>query len=166
MIPMTLTEIAEVVGARIVGPDGGDARPEEGELVVDAGAAPHDVLGRQAEQRGHERGRGRGVADAHLADDQHIRLMGGRARHRHALPLAARQGMRGSRAVSLEPDHGQRLLDRGGLFGLAARIAAQGAAEGAPFIAAHIIEVTDVAFDDFAGGKTDKAALRKMMGIG
>ena len=36
MIPMTLTEIAEVVGARIVGPDGGDARPEEGELVVDA----------------------------------------------------------------------------------------------------------------------------------
>lgn len=41
----------------------------------------------------------------------------------------------------------------------------QGAAEGAPFIAAHIIEVTDVAFDDFAGGKTDKAALRKMMGI-
>ena len=41
----------------------------------------------------------------------------------------------------------------------------QGAAEGAPFIAAHIIEVTDVAFDDFAGGKTDKAAVRKMMGI-
>lgn len=41
----------------------------------------------------------------------------------------------------------------------------QGAAEGAPFIAAHIIEVTDVAFDDFAGGKTDKAAIRKMMGI-
>lgn len=41
----------------------------------------------------------------------------------------------------------------------------QGAAEGAPFIAAHIIEVTDVAFDDFAGGKSDKAAIRKMMGI-
>ena len=33
---MTLTEISEVVGARIVGPDGCDARPEEGELVVDA----------------------------------------------------------------------------------------------------------------------------------
>ena len=47
----------------------------------------------------------------------------------------------------------------------AIKSAAQGAAEGAPFIAAHIIEVTDVAFDDFAGGTTDKAALRKMMGI-
>ena len=48
----------------------------------------------------------------------------------------------------------------------AIKSSAQGAAEGAPFIAAHIIEVTDVAFDDFAGGTTDKAALRKMMGIG
>ena len=47
----------------------------------------------------------------------------------------------------------------------AIKSSAQGAAEGAPFIAAHIIEVTDVAFDDFAGGTTDKAALRKMMGI-
>lgn len=41
----------------------------------------------------------------------------------------------------------------------------QGAAEGAPFIANHIIEVTEKAFDDFAGGTTDRAALRKMMGI-
>ncbi|WP_223422805.1 sugar phosphate isomerase/epimerase family protein [Tateyamaria pelophila] len=41
----------------------------------------------------------------------------------------------------------------------------QGAAEGAPFIADHIIRMTDKAFDDFAGGTTDKAALRKMMGI-
>jgi len=41
----------------------------------------------------------------------------------------------------------------------------QGAAEGAPFIAAHIIEVTEKAFDDFAGGTTDRAALRRMMGI-
>ena len=40
-----------------------------------------------------------------------------------------------------------------------------GAAEGAPFIAKHIIRVTEKAFDDFAGGKSDKAALRKMMGI-
>lgn len=40
-----------------------------------------------------------------------------------------------------------------------------GAAEGAPFIANHIIRVTEKAFDDFAGGTTDKAALRKMMGI-
>ncbi|WP_157016200.1 sugar phosphate isomerase/epimerase family protein [Mesorhizobium xinjiangense] len=40
-----------------------------------------------------------------------------------------------------------------------------GAAEGAPFIAHHIIRVTDKAFDDFAGGTTDRAALRKMMGI-
>jgi sugar phosphate isomerase/epimerase len=41
----------------------------------------------------------------------------------------------------------------------------QGAAEGAPFIASHIIEVTGKAFDDFAGGSTDIKALRKMMGI-
>jgi sugar phosphate isomerase/epimerase len=41
----------------------------------------------------------------------------------------------------------------------------QGAAEGAPFIAAHIIRVTEKAFDDFAGGQTDRAQLRKMMGI-
>ena len=40
-----------------------------------------------------------------------------------------------------------------------------GAAEGAPFIDHHIIRVTEKAFDDFAGGTTDKAALRKMMGI-
>jgi sugar phosphate isomerase/epimerase len=40
-----------------------------------------------------------------------------------------------------------------------------GAAEGAPFIANHIIRVTERAFDDFAGGTTDKALLRKMMGI-
>ncbi|WP_417607263.1 sugar phosphate isomerase/epimerase family protein [Primorskyibacter flagellatus] len=41
----------------------------------------------------------------------------------------------------------------------------QGAAEGAPFIAHHIIETTDKAFDDFAGGETDMGALRKMLGI-
>ena len=41
----------------------------------------------------------------------------------------------------------------------------QGAAEGAPFIARHIIDATEVAFDDFAGGKTDRAKLRKMLGL-
>ncbi|MGR3804305.1 sugar phosphate isomerase/epimerase family protein [Marinibacterium profundimaris] len=41
----------------------------------------------------------------------------------------------------------------------------QGAAEGAPFIASHIIEVTDKAFDDFAGGETDMGAIRLMLGI-
>ncbi len=41
----------------------------------------------------------------------------------------------------------------------------QGAAEGAPFIKDHIIRRTERAFDDFAGGKSDHAALRKMMGI-
>ena len=40
-----------------------------------------------------------------------------------------------------------------------------GAAEGAPFIRNHIIRVTEKAFDDFAGAATDRAALRKMMGI-
>ncbi|WP_136439443.1 sugar phosphate isomerase/epimerase family protein [Pacificoceanicola onchidii] len=40
----------------------------------------------------------------------------------------------------------------------------QGAAESAPFIANHIIEVTDKAFDDFAGGETDMGAIRAMLG--
>lgn len=41
----------------------------------------------------------------------------------------------------------------------------QGAAEGAPFIADHIIQVTETAFDDFAGGATDREQLRRMMGL-
>lgn len=41
----------------------------------------------------------------------------------------------------------------------------QGAAEGAPFIAAHLIEVTGKAFDDFAGGSADQAQIRRMLGI-
>jgi hypothetical protein len=43
---------------------------------------------------------------------------------------------------------------------------AQGAAEGAPFIARHIIEATQVAFDDFAGGAAaDKARNRQILGL-
>jgi len=41
----------------------------------------------------------------------------------------------------------------------------QGAAEGAPFIAAHLIEVTDKAFDDFAGAERDDAQLKRMLGL-
>ncbi len=41
-----------------------------------------------------------------------------------------------------------------------------GAAEGAPFIADHIIRVTEHAFDDFAGGETDAAKNRRMLGLG
>ena len=41
----------------------------------------------------------------------------------------------------------------------------QGAREGAEFIRNHIIEVTEKAFDDFAGSGTDAAANRKMLGI-
>lgn len=41
----------------------------------------------------------------------------------------------------------------------------QGAAEGAPFIRDHIIRVTEKAFDDFAGGSTDKARNRRILGI-
>lgn len=43
--------------------------------------------------------------------------------------------------------------------------AEQGAAEGAPFIANHIITVTEKAFDDFASGGTDEAANKRMLGI-
>jgi sugar phosphate isomerase/epimerase len=43
--------------------------------------------------------------------------------------------------------------------------AEQGAAEGAPFIADHIIKVTERAFDDFAGGEVDEALIRKIIGL-
>ncbi|UWR66790.1 sugar phosphate isomerase/epimerase (plasmid) [Phaeobacter inhibens] len=42
---------------------------------------------------------------------------------------------------------------------------AQGAAEGAPFINRHLIEVTDKAFDDFAGGERDNNTIREMLGL-
>jgi sugar phosphate isomerase/epimerase len=42
---------------------------------------------------------------------------------------------------------------------------AQGAAEGAPFIARHMIQTTDVVFDDFAGGARDADANRRMLGF-
>ena len=41
----------------------------------------------------------------------------------------------------------------------------QGAAEGAPFIADHIIQVTEKAFDDFAGSETNPKQLRRMLGL-
>ena len=40
-----------------------------------------------------------------------------------------------------------------------------GAAEGAPFISRHIIETTDIAFDDFAGGGTDRQRNRRILGL-
>jgi len=41
----------------------------------------------------------------------------------------------------------------------------QGAREGAPFIKSHIIEVTDRAFDDFAGAKADDQYLDSLLGL-
>jgi sugar phosphate isomerase/epimerase len=41
----------------------------------------------------------------------------------------------------------------------------QGAAEGAPFIAAHIIEAASRAFDDFASSGVDEAANRRLLGL-
>lgn len=41
-----------------------------------------------------------------------------------------------------------------------------GAAEGAPFVQDHIIRVTEKAFDDFAGGGTDAARNRRILGLG
>ena len=41
----------------------------------------------------------------------------------------------------------------------------QGAREGAPFIKDHIIQVTERAFDDFAGGEVDAALIRKIIGL-
>ncbi len=42
----------------------------------------------------------------------------------------------------------------------------QGAAEGAPFIARHMIRKPDRAFDDFAGTGADKALIDKVLGLG
>ena len=41
----------------------------------------------------------------------------------------------------------------------------QGAREGAPFIARHLIEATTVAFDDFAGGRVDQVTNRRILGL-
>lgn len=41
----------------------------------------------------------------------------------------------------------------------------QGAAEGAEFINAHIIQAAKRSFDDFAGGETDQALLNDLLGI-
>lgn len=43
--------------------------------------------------------------------------------------------------------------------------AAQGAAEGAPFIEAHLIDVPKKAFDDFAGGASDTKRNRRILGL-
>ncbi|SHJ06331.1 sugar phosphate isomerase/epimerase family protein [Wenxinia saemankumensis] len=43
--------------------------------------------------------------------------------------------------------------------------AEQGAAEGAPFIASHLIEAPKTAFDDFAGGERDEAQIKRMLGL-
>jgi len=40
-----------------------------------------------------------------------------------------------------------------------------GAREGAQFVKDHIIRVTDKAFDDFAGGASDKESNRRMLGL-
>jgi sugar phosphate isomerase/epimerase len=40
-----------------------------------------------------------------------------------------------------------------------------GAREGAEFVNAHIIRVTEKAFDDFAGGASDEQANRRMLGV-
>ncbi len=42
----------------------------------------------------------------------------------------------------------------------------QGAAEGAPFIARHMIRKADKAFDDFAGTGADRALIGKVLGLG
>lgn len=41
----------------------------------------------------------------------------------------------------------------------------QGAVEGAPFIESHIIQVTEKAFDDFAGATTDMQQIKHLLGL-
>jgi len=40
-----------------------------------------------------------------------------------------------------------------------------GAREGAPFVASHMIRVTDHAFDDFAASGADRAGVRRLLGL-
>lgn len=47
----------------------------------------------------------------------------------------------------------------------ALKAAEDGAREGAPFIARHIIRVGDKAFDDFAGAAVDPAKVRRLLGL-
>ena len=42
---------------------------------------------------------------------------------------------------------------------------AQGATEGAPFIASHIIKATEKVFDDFAGTGADEEFNKKILGL-
>jgi sugar phosphate isomerase/epimerase len=64
------------------------------------------------------------------------------------------------------------LLSEAGFYGWAAlewecavKSPEQGAAEGAPFIAKHLIETTEVAFDDFAATGADEEANRRILGL-
>lgn len=41
----------------------------------------------------------------------------------------------------------------------------QGAREGAPFIRKHMIEATEIVFDDFMGAETDKTRNRRILGL-
>ena len=41
----------------------------------------------------------------------------------------------------------------------------QGATEGAEFVSAHLIQVTERAFDDFAGGSVDDETNKKILGL-
>jgi sugar phosphate isomerase/epimerase len=41
----------------------------------------------------------------------------------------------------------------------------QGAAEGAPFIARHMIRKAEKAFDDFAGSGVDRGLIREVLGL-
>lgn len=47
----------------------------------------------------------------------------------------------------------------------AVKSAEQGAAEGAPFIARHIIQCAQSSFDDFAGAEVDRSTLGRMLGL-
>ena len=75
-------------------------------------------------------------------------------------------------AAGLFPDLLERILTEAGYsswavmeWECAVKSPEQGAAEGAPFIAKHIIETSDVAFDDFAASGADVEANRRILGL-
>ncbi len=82
-----------------------------------------------------------------------------------SLPLAGRWP--GRFQEHLLAAHSVRFRRLGGTrVGMLPQGCRPGAAEGAPFIARHLIQRTDKAFDDFAGTGSDPQRNRRLLGLG
>ena len=83
---------------------------------------------------------------------------------RRPLPLARRRAGRFRRHLLQAGAVRLRRLGGAGM-GMLPEASRGGRGEGAPFIASHIIRVTEKAFDDFAGGAADRKQTARMLGL-